>query len=56
VTLLVKSYPAFFVEPEGSLPCSQKPAMTELIKIQYLIPFCLSILSHVSLTFNVNVC
>jgi len=21
-----KKYPAFFMEPEGSLPCSQKPA------------------------------
>jgi hypothetical protein len=26
VTQLVKKYPAFFMEPEGSLPCSQKPA------------------------------
>jgi hypothetical protein len=25
VTQLVKEYPAFFMEPEGSLPCSQKP-------------------------------
>jgi hypothetical protein len=26
VTQLVKKYPVFFMEPEGSLPCSQKPA------------------------------
>jgi hypothetical protein len=26
VTQLVKKYPAFFMESEGSLPCSQKPA------------------------------
>jgi hypothetical protein len=26
VIQLVKKYPAFFVETEGSLPCSQKPA------------------------------
>jgi hypothetical protein len=26
VTQLVKKYPAFFTEPEGSPPCSQKPA------------------------------
>jgi hypothetical protein len=26
VTQLVKKYPAFFMEPEGSPPCSQKPA------------------------------
>jgi hypothetical protein len=26
VTQIVKKYPAFFMEPEGSLPCSQKPA------------------------------
>jgi hypothetical protein len=26
VTQLVKKYPAFFMEYEGSLPCSQKPA------------------------------
>jgi hypothetical protein len=26
VTQLVKQYPAFFMELEGSLPCSQKPA------------------------------
>jgi hypothetical protein len=26
VTKLVKKYPAFFMEPEGSLQCSQKPA------------------------------
>jgi hypothetical protein len=26
VTQLVKYYPVFFMEPEGSLPCSQKPA------------------------------
>jgi hypothetical protein len=25
VTQLVKKYPVFFMEPEGSLPCSQKP-------------------------------
>jgi len=25
VTQLVKEYPALFMEPEGSLPCSQKP-------------------------------
>jgi hypothetical protein len=25
VTQLVNEYPAFFMEPEGSLPCSQKP-------------------------------
>jgi len=24
VTQLVKEWPAFFIEPEGSLPCSQK--------------------------------
>jgi hypothetical protein len=27
VTQLVKKYPAFFMEPEGSLPCLQKPAI-----------------------------
>jgi hypothetical protein len=27
VTQLIKKYPAFFMEPEGSLPCSQKPAI-----------------------------
>jgi hypothetical protein len=26
VTQLIKKYPAFFIEPEGSSPCSQKPA------------------------------
>jgi hypothetical protein len=26
VTQLVKQQPAFFMEPEGSLPCSQNPA------------------------------
>jgi len=26
VTQLVKKYPAFFMEPKGSLPCSHKPA------------------------------
>jgi len=26
VTEDIKKYPAFFMEPEGSLPCSQKPA------------------------------
>jgi hypothetical protein len=26
VTQLVKTYIVFFIEPEGSLPCSQKPA------------------------------
>jgi hypothetical protein len=26
VTQLLKQYPTFFMEPEGSLPCSQKPA------------------------------
>jgi hypothetical protein len=26
VTQPVNKYPAFFMEPEGSLPCSQKPA------------------------------
>jgi hypothetical protein len=26
VTLLIKKYLAFFMEPEGSLPCSHKPA------------------------------
>jgi hypothetical protein len=26
VTQLLKNYPAFFMEPEGSLTCSQKPA------------------------------
>jgi hypothetical protein len=26
VTQLIKKYPAFFMEPEGSSPCSQKPA------------------------------
>jgi hypothetical protein len=26
VTQVVKKYPAFFMEPEGSLSCSQKPA------------------------------
>jgi len=26
VTQFVKQYPAFFIEPEGSLPRSQKPA------------------------------
>jgi len=26
VTQFVKQYPAFFIESEGSLPCSQKPA------------------------------
>jgi hypothetical protein len=26
VTELVKQYPAFFMEPEGSFPCSQNPA------------------------------
>jgi hypothetical protein len=26
ITQPVKKYPAFFMEPEGSLPCSQKPA------------------------------
>jgi hypothetical protein len=26
VTQLFKKHPAFFMEPEGSLPCSQKPA------------------------------
>jgi hypothetical protein len=26
VTQLVKKYPALFMEPEGSLSCSQKPA------------------------------
>jgi hypothetical protein len=25
VTQLIKKYPAFFMEPEGLLPCSQKP-------------------------------
>jgi hypothetical protein len=25
VTQPVKKYPAFFMEPEGSFPCSQKP-------------------------------
>jgi hypothetical protein len=27
VTLLIKKYPAFFMEPESSSPCSQKPAI-----------------------------
>jgi hypothetical protein len=27
VTQLAKKYPAFFMGPEGSLPCSQKPAI-----------------------------
>jgi hypothetical protein len=27
ITQLVKHYPAFFMEPEGTLPCSQKPAI-----------------------------
>jgi hypothetical protein len=27
VSQLVKKYPAFFMEPEGSLPFSQKPAI-----------------------------
>jgi hypothetical protein len=27
VTQLVKQQPAFFMEPEGSLMCSQKPAI-----------------------------
>jgi hypothetical protein len=27
VTQLVKKYPASFMEPEGLLPCSQKPAI-----------------------------
>jgi hypothetical protein len=26
VTQLIKKYPAFFTEPEGSSPCLQKPA------------------------------
>jgi hypothetical protein len=26
VTQLIKKYPTFFMEPEGSLPCLQKPA------------------------------
>jgi hypothetical protein len=26
VTQLIKKYPAFLMEPEGSLQCSQKPA------------------------------
>jgi hypothetical protein len=25
--LAIKKYPAFFMEPEGSSPCSQKPAI-----------------------------
>jgi hypothetical protein len=29
VTQLVKQYSAFFMEPEVSLPCSQKPTTTE---------------------------
>jgi hypothetical protein len=27
VTQLVKKYPDFFMEPEGSLPCTQKPGI-----------------------------
>jgi hypothetical protein len=31
VTQLIKKYPAFFMEPEGSSPCSQKPAMNPIL-------------------------
>jgi len=27
VTQFLKKYPAFFMEPEGLLPCTQKPAI-----------------------------
>jgi hypothetical protein len=26
ITQFIKKYPAFFMEPEGSSPCSEKPA------------------------------
>jgi hypothetical protein len=38
VTQLVKKYSAFFMEPEGSLPCSQKPA-TEPYSVPNLMSF-----------------
>jgi hypothetical protein len=31
VTQLVKKYPAFFMEPEGSLPCSEKPPLDPIL-------------------------
>jgi len=27
VTQLIRKYPSFFMEPKGSSPCSQKPAI-----------------------------
>jgi hypothetical protein len=32
VIQLVKKYPAFFMEPDGSLSCSQKPATGPYLK------------------------
>jgi hypothetical protein len=31
ITQLVKKYPAFFMEPEGSVPFSQKPPISEAL-------------------------
>jgi hypothetical protein len=39
VTQLVKKSPAFFIESEGSLPCSQNPATGPVHRIYFWVSF-----------------
>jgi len=51
VALLVKKYPAFFVEPEGSSPCSKKPAIGPYPEPAESLRSSLMLSSHLRLCF-----
>jgi len=39
VTQLIKKYPAFFMEPEGSSPCSLDPILNQLNPVRFFYPY-----------------